>query len=122
MEFTEILRFILSILSGLVAAIPLVIQLIKYVQKVKQEQNWNEIVKLVTQLMMTAETKLATGADRKEWVMSMVQTSAKGIDYEITEDDLVKISDLIDSMCSMAKVVNSPTETLTEEQSQAKEE
>lgn len=122
MEFTEILRFILSILSGLVAAIPLVIQLIKYVQKVKQEQNWNEIVKLVTQLMMTAETKLATGADRKEWVMSMVQTSAKGIDYEITEDDLVKISDLIDSMCSMAKVVNSPTETPTEEQSQAKEE
>lgn len=122
MESTEILRFILSILSGLVAAIPLVIQLIKYVQKVKQEQNWNEIVKLVTQLMMTAETKLATGADRKEWVMSMVQTSAKGIDYEITEDDLVKISDLIDSMCSMAKVVNSPTETPTEEQSQAKEE
>lgn len=122
MEFTEILRFILSILSGLVAAIPLVIQLIKYVQKVKQEQNWNEIVKLVTQLMMTAETKLATGADRKEWVMSMVQTSAKGIDYEITEDDLVKISDLIDSMCSMAKVVNSPTETPTEEQHQTKEE
>ena len=122
MEFTEILRFILSILSGLVAAIPLVIQLIKYVQKVKQEQNWNEIVKLVTQLMMTAETKLATGADRKEWVMSMVQTSAKGIDYEITEDDLVKISDLIDSMCSMAKVVNYPTETPTEEQHQTKEE
>lgn len=122
MESTEILRFILSILSGLVAAIPLVIQLIKYVQKVKQEQNWNEIVKLVTQLMMTAETKLATGADRKEWVMSMVQTSAKGIDYEITDDDLVKISDLIDSMCSMAKVVNSPSETPTEEQSQAKEE
>lgn len=122
MEFTEILRFILSILSGLVAAIPLVIQLIKYVQKVKQEQNWNEIVKLVTQLMMTAETKLATGADRKEWVMSMVQTSAKGIDYEITEDDLVKISDLIDSMCSMAKVVNCPTETPTEEQHQTKEE
>ena len=122
MEFTEILKFILSILSGLVAAIPLVIQLIKYVQKVKQEQNWNEIVKLVTQLMMTAETKLATGADRKEWVMSMVQTSAKGIDYEITEDDLVKISELIDSMCSMAKVVNYPTEIPTEEQPQAKEE
>lgn len=122
MEFAEILKFILSILSGLVAAIPLVIQLIKYVQKVKQEQNWNEIVELVTQLMMTAETKLATGADRKEWVMSMVQTSAKGIDYEITEDDLVKISDLVDSMCSMAKVVNYPTEIPTEEQPQAKEE
>lgn len=55
--------------------------------------------------MQTAETKFETGAERKEWVLAMVKASADTIDYDI---DMDAISDLIDSLCNMSKVVNAP--------------
>ena len=60
---------------------------------------------MVMNLMQTAETKFETGAERKEWVLAMVKASADTIDYDI---DMDAISDLIDSLCNMSKVVNAP--------------
>lgn len=34
-------EIVISILTGLAAAIPLVVQLVKYVQKAVKEKNWN---------------------------------------------------------------------------------
>lgn len=99
----EILRIIVSILSGIAACIPLVVQLIKYVQKAVQEKNWNQLVSMVMKLMEEAEKKFDTGADRKEWVMTMIKASSDSINYEI---DMDAISSLIDSLCDMSKVVN----------------
>ena len=48
-----------------------------------------------------------SGADRKEWVMAMVKASADTVKYEV---DMDTISKMIDSMCDMSKVVNSPAE------------
>jgi len=94
-----------AILSGLATAIPLVIQLVKYVQKAIQEKNWTKVIDIVIGYMQRAETMFEKGADRKEWVMAMVKASADTIEYEI---DMNKISELIDSLCDMSKVVNSP--------------
>lgn len=104
----EWMRLIVSVLSGLAAAIPLVIQLVKYVRKAIQEKKWPEVVKLVTSYMERAETMFERGADRKEWVMAMVKASADTIDYDL---DMDKISDLIDSLCDMSKVVNGTSDT-----------
>lgn len=105
---TEWVRLITSVLSGLAVTIPLVIQLVKYVQKAIQERNWPEVVKIVTGYMERAETMFEKGADRKEWVMAMVKASADTIKYDL---DMDKISDLIDSLCDMSKVVNGTSKT-----------
>ena len=64
---------VVSILSGLAAAIPLVVQLVNYVQKAVKEKNWNKMLEMVMDLMETAEGMFESGADRKEWVIAMVK-------------------------------------------------
>ena len=105
---SEWVRLIVSVLSGLAATIPLVIQLVKYVRKTIQEKNWPEVVKLVTSYMERAETMFEKGADGKEWVMAMVKASADTVKYDL---DMDKISDLIDSLCDMSKIVNGTSNT-----------
>ena len=92
MEWSE---FIVSILAGLAAAIPLVVK----------EKNWEKMLALVMDLMEVAETKFESGADKKEWVLAMVKGSADSINYDI---DIDAIGALIDSLCDMSRVVNAP--------------
>ena len=103
----EYLDIILSIVAGLAAAIPLVIKLVQYVQKAIKEKNWGQLLDLVMSLMEEAEQKFTDGATRKEWVMAMVATSAESINYDV---DIAAISELIDSLCDLSKVVNPPAD------------
>lgn len=105
MEWYEI---IISILTGLSVTIPLVIKLVEYVQKAAKEKNWSALLALVMNLMAEAENKFEHGADKKEWVLSMVEASAKTINYDI---DLEQVGELIDSLCDMSKMVNPPKNT-----------
>ena len=98
--------YILPIISGLITAIPLVIKLVEYVQKAIKEKNWSRLLDLVTRYMKEAEEKFDNGADRKEWVMAMVEITADSINYDV---DMAVVSELIDSLCAMSKVVNAPT-------------
>lgn len=98
----------ISILSGLAVAIPLVIKLVEYVQKSIKEKNWNKLLELVMNLIKEAEGKFDTGATRKEWVITMVKSSAESINYDV---DIEAVGELIDSLCDMSKVVNTETDT-----------
>ena len=104
-------NYAVSILSGLAVAIPLVIKLIEYVKKSIREKNWNKLLDLVMNLMKEAESKFETGAEKKEWVLAMVKASADAINYDI---DTNAVSELIDSLCDMTKVVNAPSNTENE--------
>lgn len=108
MEWYEILA---KFLAGLAVLIPLVVELVKYVKKAGQEQNWTDLMTLVINLMKQAETMFDEGADRKMWVMSMISASAKTINYPV---DLDKVSAWIDALCDMSKVVNAPVEEAAE--------
>ena len=99
----DILELILEILSGLIIVIPLVVKLVEYVKKSAMEKNWNNLIRLVMSLMATAEEKFNNGADRKEWVIAMVQASADTINYPISEKEL---GDLIDNLCALTKKVH----------------
>lgn len=99
----EWLELIVSILAGLAASIPLVIKLVEFVQKAIKEKNWNVILNMVMNYMALAEKKFDNGAERKEWVLAMVQEAATTVNYDI---DMAVISDLIDNLCSMSKKVN----------------
>lgn len=101
----QIVSIIVAILTGLATCIPLVVKLVQYVQKAAQEKNWGALLGLVVDLMEEAEGKFADGATRKEWVMAMVQTSAEYINYPV---DAEALSELIDALCDMTKIVNPP--------------
>lgn len=106
MDWLEILKYIAAIASGLAAAIPLVIQLVKYIKQAVKEKNWGVVLEKVMKLMETAETKFKDGAERKEWVLAMLKASADGINYDIDYD---AIADMIDSLCDMSNVINPAT-------------
>lgn len=100
MDWVEI---IVNILALLVAIIPLAAKLVEYVRLSVKEKNWSNLLVLVMNLMQEAESKFSSGAERKEWVVSMVKASSKTINYDV---DLEQIGELIDSLCKMSKVVN----------------
>lgn len=102
MEWYEI---VINILSGLVIAIPLVIKLVEYVKKAVKEKNWSKLLNLVMKLMAEAESKFDNGADRRTWVLDMVEASADIVDYDI---DIEQVGKLIDSLCDMSRAVNPP--------------
>ena len=103
---------IISILSGLAVAIPLVIKLVEYVRKAIKEKNWQDLLELVTNLMKEAEGKFDNGADRREWVLTCVKATADTINYDI---DMDVVGKLIDDLCAMSKIVNAPKEEIKPE-------
>lgn len=105
MNIDQIIQIIVSLLTGLAACIPLAIKLVQYVQKAAQEKNWGAFLGLAVDLIQQAEQKFSDGATRKEWVMSMVKTSAEYINYPVDSNAL---SNLIDSLVGMSKNVNAP--------------
>lgn len=96
------LMLVVAILSGIATAIPLVIKLVDAVQKLVRERNWNKMVDEMIGYMAVAKEKFEDNADKKEWVMSMVQHSAATLKYDI---DMDAISALIDSVCNVSKIL-----------------
>lgn len=103
----EWVKYAVSILSGLAVTIPLVIQLVKYVQASIKERNWTKLLNMVVDLMQQAEGKFESGADKKEWCLMMIKASADTINYDI---DLDVVGKMIDDLCAMSNVVNPPAE------------
>lgn len=101
------LNIILSILSGLAVTIPLVVKLISVVREAVQAKNWTALVNLVTKFMQEAEPLFQSGEERKNYVMIAIKASADTINYQI---DMDVVSQLIDDLCAMSKVVNAPKE------------
>lgn len=101
----DTLELILAVVSGIATAIPLVIQLSKWIQRAVKERNWSRLMDLVLAYMVKAENLFDDGATKKQWVMEMIQQSAETINYEI---DMDMVSALIDNLCKMSRKVNPP--------------
>lgn len=100
---TDWTNLIVSILAGLATAIPLLVELIKYIKTAVKEKNWSKVVTMVLDLMKVAESKFDKGTDKKEWVLAMMKASADTINFDLNMDE---VAVLIDSLCDMSKVVN----------------
>lgn len=107
MNAEQIVSIVVAILTGLAACIPLAVKLYQAVKEAVQEKNWTHLLGLVVDLVEEAEVKFADGATRKEWVMAMVQTSAEYINYPV---DTEALSEMIDALCDMTKIVNPPAD------------
>lgn len=106
MESKDIIQLIVLLCSVFAVIIPLGVKLYKTTRELVEQKNWPRIVEAVSEYMIQAEILLSEGADRKEWVMAMVKSTADQLNYTLTEADLRNISDLIDELCEMSKVVN----------------
>ena len=107
----EWLKIILSNATTIATIIILVAKLVEYAQKVIKGKNWGEVLSVLMKYMDKAEKKFDNGADRKEWVLSMMEVSANTINFDV---DMGKIGQLIDDLCSMSKKVNAPSEEVGE--------
>ena len=103
----DFIKLIISALPGIAAIITLVYQLVKYIRQTVKEKRWPELMNVVMSYMERAETMFVNGTDKKEWVMAMIKATADTAKYEV---DMDAISEMIDSMCNMSKVINSPAE------------
>lgn len=104
-DVVEVLKLVASILSGIAVCIPLVQKLISVTKAYAQPKNWQPIMRLVMELMEEAEGLFEDGASRKVYVMNAISKSAVYVDYDI---DMSVISQMIDDLCDMSKVVNAP--------------
>ena len=102
----NIVKLIISVLSGFCVCIPLAIKLYEAVTAAARGRNWNVIVDMVIRYMAEAERLFDTGAKRKEWVMAMVKVGAENVDFDLTAAEVKKVSVMIDELCEMAKTVN----------------
>lgn len=102
-HFNFWIQAIISILSGIAVLVPLMVKLIDYVKKSTKEKNWNQMLKLVMNLMAEAEDKFDKGADKKEWVMGELKAMADTLNYDI---DWNVVSDMIDKICDVSKEIN----------------
>ena len=110
MDINYWIQICISILSGIAVAIPLIIKLVNVVKTATKEKNWNLLLKMTMDYMTEAEKNIASGAERKQWVMSMVIASAANINYTMTDEDIQKIEDLIDAICDASKILNNSEE------------
>ena len=56
--------------------------------------------------MTTAEKNISGGAEKKDWVLSALKATASNIGYELTDEDLAKIGEMIDDICDASKTIN----------------
>lgn len=96
----------ISIVTGLLICVPLVVQFVKVCKQMVVNKQWTEIVTLAAELMMQAENSIDSGSERLSWVMGMLKQSAVTAKYDLNDEDWYKIEKMIRSMCDMAKVVN----------------
>lgn len=124
MDTINWVQLITAIFAGLATAIPLIIKLVDVVTAATKEKNWNTLLKMTMDFMTQAEENLSNGAERKEWVLSMVKTSVATINYDLTDEDVAKLEDLIDAICDASKIINNEVkkqEALKEAQAKIKE-
>lgn len=102
-QFNFWIQAIISILSGIAVVVPLVIKLIQFVQANVKEKNWNQMLKLVMNLMAEAEEKFTKGSEKKEWVLDELRAMTNTLNYDIEWD---VVSDMIDKICDLSKELN----------------
>lgn len=106
MQVSDWVNIIVNVLSSLAIIIPLLVKLYQTIKSLTKEQNWPTLLGYAIKYMMQAEQNMTSGAEKKEWVLSSLSTSASNIGYELADADIAKIGDMIDSICDASKTLN----------------
>lgn len=104
----DYITIVVAILAGLAISIPLISTVVKVTRENVQQKNWAALMRQVIGLMQTAEEEISSGADRKKWVMDMTKEIAIQVNYPLTDEDLKKISEMVDAFIAATKKINTP--------------
>lgn len=96
-------EIIVSIITGLVICIPLVIKMVQFIKTAIKEKNWAPMMQLVLKLMAEAEENYSTGAEKKAYVIDSIKALEGTLNYDIDED---AIGAIIDSVILATKQIN----------------
>lgn len=107
------LEMVLSVISGLCVCIPLVIQLMSAVYKHAKEKNWSALMSYLLDYMAEAENLFENGADRKMWVMEMIEETAEMLNYPYDDEARQKVSGMIDDICDASRIINANVEVVS---------
>lgn len=91
MSGSDWITLIVSIASSIVIMLPLVVSLVKHVKLLAKEKNWASFLRLLNTYIVKAEENFENGADKEEWVVSMIMASANVIHFDIDENELREI-------------------------------
>lgn len=103
----SVLEILISILSGIAVCIPILSALANAITECVKQKNWSAIVLFVLDYMTQAESLFEKGADRKTWVMEMLEETVIQLNYTYDEEAKAKVSAMIDSICDASKIINS---------------
>ena len=97
------IELIISIITGLVVCIPLIIKLVQFIQKAIKEKNWAPMMQLILKLMTEAEENYSTGAEKKQYVLDSIKALEGTLNYDV---DIEAVSAMIDSVILATKKIN----------------
>lgn len=111
----SILNIIVTILSGIMVCVPILLALGSAITECVQEKNWSAIVTFVLDYMVEAEQLFEKGADRKTWVMEMLEEVVIQLNYPYDDEARNKVSAMIDDICEASKIINSEVKIIGNE-------
>lgn len=94
---------VISILTGLITCIPLVVKLVQVIKDSVKSKNWTALMQLVLKLMSEAEENFSTGAEKKEYVLDSIEAIKSTLNYDV---DMDAVGAMIDSIIETTKRVN----------------
>jgi hypothetical protein len=87
--------------------IPILAALGNAITECVQQKNWSAIVAFILEYMAQAEQLFEKGADRKTWVMEMLEEAVIQLNYPYDDEARNKVSAMIDDICEASKIINS---------------
>lgn len=102
----SILDIIVTILSGIMVCVPILLALGSAISECVREKNWSAIVTFVLDYMVEAEQLFEKGADRKTWVMEMLEEVVIQLNYPYDDEARNKVSAMIDDICEASRIIN----------------
>ena len=97
------IEIIVSIITGLVVCIPLVVKLVQFIRSAVKAKNWAPMMQLVLKLMAEAEENYSTGAEKKAYVIDSIKALEGTLNYDV---DVDAIDAMIDSIVLATKKIN----------------
>jgi dsRNA-specific ribonuclease len=96
-------EIIVALLTGLVAAIPLVIKLVQTIKDAVKAKNWTPLMQLLLRLMAESEDNYSTGAEKKAYVLDSIEAIKGTLNYDV---DMEAVSAMIDAIAQASKRIN----------------
>lgn len=99
----DIVRIVLDVLAGLAILIPVAYGIFNGIKKLFKDKDYKKLLANALELIVTAEQKYESGADKKKFVLDMLKEVATKAKIKYDEESL---SSTIDDIIALSKKIN----------------